>query len=406
MESHVVFVIAEILFLCIFLFIMLFGPSPTFKNTIVSQAYDFLTDGMWKKGYNALRTVCGTTVANSASRLVRCLTSEAHPLIQIFYFVILTAGVAVFLVNGYPRLPTPLLGPFQTYVTIPLTIFSAYASFYLASFSDPGKVTSKNVARCLEVFEYDYMLFTPRTCPTCLIIKPARSKHCSLCRACVAKNDHHCAWINNCVGHNNHRYFLAYLVSTAFITIYGSYVIFEILRGEVNERGVWNMLVREAPGAPTRKLLSRDEPLLVALLVFIALACILAIVFGTYQFYLVLMGITTNETTKWEDIHAIIKERGYIDICRPQKNRGSPISGSSGGNSATNVRQRRPPRASTSLVPNSSVPSWRDEADDESGGEWETLETIRVRSWNELHNIYDRGAWQNLLVTLFPPKIN
>ncbi|KAJ3343176.1 hypothetical protein HDU93_009726 [Gonapodya sp. JEL0774] len=455
MDGHLIFVASEIVLLCVFLFVMLFGPSPKFKDTFVARVYDFLTQGMWRMGFNALRSVCGVRAANSAYRLVHCLTSEAHPLIQIFYFTILSAGVLVFLVYGYPRLPTPLLGPIQTYVTIPLTIFSAYASFYLASVSDPGKVTSKNVAKCLEVFEFDYVLYTPRTCSTCLFVNIALCAELasrktttivlgstivvillSLYGSASTRIHDNLASCASLVGHNNHRYFLAYLVCTAFITVYGSYVVFEILRGEVLRRRIWEMWVRDAPGGAPRKvgwydvgmIMSRDESILVALLVFIALAFILAAVFGTYQFYLVLMGITTNETSKWEDLHHLIKEQGYVDITRPKiRDPAAPPAPSKTNPSQirspspTKIRHRRPPRVSTPVptvavppstpsgahsadVPKSPpTPSVHDEAIDDVDGEWET---VRVTNWDDLDNVYDKGVLWNLQGTLFPTPIN
>ena len=48
-------------------------------------------------------------------------------------------------------------------------------------------------------------------CSTCLIRKPVRSKHCSICDHCIAKFDHHCPWIGNCVGASNHKYFMVCL---------------------------------------------------------------------------------------------------------------------------------------------------------------------------------------------------
>ena len=48
-------------------------------------------------------------------------------------------------------------------------------------------------------------------CPTCMVIRSARSRHCSICNKCVERFDHHCPWINNCVGAGNHNAFLTFL---------------------------------------------------------------------------------------------------------------------------------------------------------------------------------------------------
>ncbi|KAM9561555.1 palmitoyltransferase ZDHHC16B-like isoform 1-T1 [Salvelinus alpinus] len=47
-------------------------------------------------------------------------------------------------------------------------------------------------------------------CKKCIVPKPARTHHCSICNTCILKMDHHCPWLNNCVGHFNHRYFFSF----------------------------------------------------------------------------------------------------------------------------------------------------------------------------------------------------
>lgn len=58
-------------------------------------------------------------------------------------------------------------------------------------------------------------------CKVCLLPKPPRTHHCSVCDRCVFKMDHHCPWINGCVGYQNHRHFALFLL---YVTLSTSYV--------------------------------------------------------------------------------------------------------------------------------------------------------------------------------------
>lgn len=60
-----------------------------------------------------------------------------------------------------------------------------------------------------------------RFCEKCLILKPDRAHHCSVCGVCILKMDHHCPWINNCVCFTNYKFFVLFL---GYALIYCLYV--------------------------------------------------------------------------------------------------------------------------------------------------------------------------------------
>ncbi|XP_030631485.1 palmitoyltransferase ZDHHC4 [Chanos chanos] len=139
-----------------------------------------------------------------------------HQRNKLFLYLHLLLEVAVYGEFSYEvfgfcmEMDTSLISLSIPYVLLALKSYL----FYLCCSRDPGTVTKKNHAALLKMYPYDERLFHQGTsCPTCLLTKPARSKHCRLCNRCVHRFDHHCVWVNNCIGAKNTRFFLLYLLS-------------------------------------------------------------------------------------------------------------------------------------------------------------------------------------------------
>nr|XP_056722332.1 palmitoyltransferase ZDHHC4 [Euleptes europaea] len=152
-------------------------------------------------------------VHGAAQRVLHRLFHTRHRFFVILHLAleVLVYGEYTWEVFGYCQeleFSLPLL-------LLPYLLLTVNMGFFvLCSKTDPGAITKSNQALFLHAYPYDRVMFDRgATCASCSTRKPARSKHCGVCCACMHRFDHHCVWVNNCIGAFNTRYFLVYLLT-------------------------------------------------------------------------------------------------------------------------------------------------------------------------------------------------
>ncbi|XP_018617126.1 palmitoyltransferase ZDHHC4 [Scleropages formosus] len=231
-----------------------------------------------------------------------------HQRTRLFLYLHLLLECAVYAefayeVFGYCReMDTQLSSLIVPYVL--LAVQSCF--FYLCCYRDPGTVTKDNHASQVRVYLYDRRLFQPGvSCSTCLLVKPARSKHCRVCNRCVQRFDHHCVWVNNCIGAQNYRYFLLYLLLTCAmagdIAVLTADMLFHVvLQADLLHARYIDHNGEQQPAGPRFIIqhLFLTFPRIVFMLGFLVFVFVLLAGYALFHLYLAVVNQTSNEWYK------------------------------------------------------------------------------------------------------------
>ncbi|ODV78202.1 zf-DHHC-domain-containing protein [Suhomyces tanzawaensis NRRL Y-17324] len=289
-----------------------------------------------------------------------------NAVVPVAYLGLVTFCLHQFFSKTYPVLLQTPHGPNRSYIAF--TVVLVYVATALAVFSDPGHASDSALRR----FRNNQLIFFDnKVCHTCDLVKPARSKHCSVCNSCYLLYDHHCVWINNCVGYYNYRWFVLYLVANINMLVYGGYVCFVSLqfeRARLQSPGWWSLISQTT---------AANEVTGIFVLLCIPFA-IIASLFTALHIRYIYLGVTTNELDKWSEIEHLVRLGALYHL------QSSDINGE------TYLEQASTKDGQTVYI------SLKNEAILIQGSDVHHYDLRQITSVeNELTNIYDRGFWNN-----------
>ncbi|KAJ6135066.1 hypothetical protein N7512_000226 [Penicillium capsulatum] len=386
-----------------FTFIALFGRLPVFRKTPIALLHRIL----WVYIPNGVAffdsRLLGGRLLWTWNRSGSYILRENHPLVLIFFVGLLAIGECIFLPPAWPRMPS------AHYFWVPGVILAPYILLYMCVVTK-SFITPQNHDREMKRYPYDRVIFHPgHYCHTCHFVKPARSKHCSLCQACVSRHDHHCVWLMNCIGADNYVYFLLLLLSLSVLLIYGTLLGYSLLC-QTLERLVPVDLQAAMQNWATYfhiwAIVITTDPRIGAVTSLMAMTAPLAVAFLAYHTYLIWAGMTTNESAKWSDWKDDVAD-GFVFKAKRSKIPRAPLPVDLGDgrwpvqSDQVLVMDEDPPMEGYILVPNTNRVDYNRGGEAPIDPQW-----VQVHSMKEVDNIYDLGFHDNFRDSIgIPPRV-
>ncbi len=334
------------------------------------------------------------------------ISSDAHYsniYMQGFFLVVLGTSEIVFIPAAWIHLNR------LHRLLLPMLVILPYLFIYTTVTTNSSVITAENHSATMRQYPYDWALFVPgQACRTCRFLKPARSKHCSICKACISKHDHHCIWVNNCIGRGNYGHFIALLSTLSGLLTYGGFLGHMIMTEMLQET-----TLRRSQGMASRQHWSAgkdwstyfqlwgrafSEDVRIGGVTLLAIMTApLAIGLLIYHIYLIWAGMTTNESSKWADWRDDIADgvvfAGRRTSTAVEKGLVSPEMEPMvawpirSDQVLIRVESGLPPsidnRAEFISAPCSDPMSY--------GEDWTLVQKLQ-----DVHNVYDLGFWYNL----------